>query len=215
MVVFTFVFGRLANMPSGGIPYSIMVLSGLLPWQLFANALTGTANSVIGNSHLIAKVYFPRMVIPLSASGLALVDFVIVLALFAVMAFGRGVLPSWPILLLPVFILLTLTLALGAGLWLTSLTVKYRDFRYIVPFVLQIGLFVSPVGFRAENYPNWHGLLVLNPLTGVIDAFRWSLFAGQSLDPLALGYAIVVAVVLLVSGTWYFKKTEREFADVI
>lgn len=216
MVVFTFVFGRLANMPSGGIPYSIMVLAGLLPWQLFANALTGAANSVVGNSHLIAKVYFPRLVIPLSASGLALVDFVIVLLMFAGMALARGVVPGWPVLLLPAFVLLTLVLALGAGLWLTSLTVKYRDFRYIVPFALQIGLFVSPVGFRAENYPNWHGLLVLNPLTGVIDGFRWCLLDGsQTLDLLALGYAIGLALLLLVSGIWYFRKTERQFADVI
>lgn len=216
MVVFTFVFGKLANMPSGGPPYSILVLAGLLPWQLFANALSGTANSVVGNSHLIAKVYFPRLVIPLSALGLAVVDFLIVFALFAVMALARGVVPGWPIVLLPVFVLLTLVLALGAGLWLTSLTVKYRDFRYIVPFALQIGLFVSPVGFRTENYPNWHGLLVLNPLTGVIDGFRWSLLDGsQTLDLLALGYSIVIALLLLLSGIWYFRKTERQFADVI
>jgi lipopolysaccharide transport system permease protein len=216
MVVFTFVFGKLANMPSGGPPYSIVVLAGLLPWQLFANALTGTANSVVGNSHLIAKVYFPRLVIPLSALGLALVDFLIVLGLFAVMALSRGVVPGWPVLLLPAFVLLALVLALGSGLWLTSLTVKYRDFRYIVPFALQIGLFVSPVGFRAENYPNWHGLLVLNPLTGVIDGFRWSLLSGrQTLDLLALGYSVAIALLLLLSGIWYFRKTERQFADVI
>lgn len=216
MVVFTFVFGRLANMPSGGVPYSLLVLAGLLPWQLFAAALIGTSNSVVGNSHLIAKVYFPRLVIPLSALGLALVDFAIVLVLFAVMAGFRGVLPGWPVLLLPAFIALALVLALGAGLWLTSLTVKYRDFRYLVPFLLQVGLFVSPIGFRAENYPNWHGLLVLNPMTGVIDGFRWCLLdASQTLDWIAIGYAVALAALLLVSGVWYFRKTERQFADVI
>jgi lipopolysaccharide transport system permease protein len=161
-------------------------------------------------------VYFPRLVIPLSALGLALVDFLIVLVLFSVMAPLRGVTPGWPVLLLPVFVLLALVLALGAGLWLTSLTVKYRDFRYIVPFALQLGLFVSPVGFRTENHPNWHGLLVLNPLTGVIDGFRWCLLDGsQRLDLLALTYSVVIALLLLLSGIWYFRKTERQFADVI
>ncbi len=216
MTIFTFVFGRLANMPSGGVPYPLLVLAGLLPWQLFSTALGGASNSVVGNSHLISKVYFPRLIVPLASLGVALVDFVIVLGLFLALALWFGTLPTWHWLVLPVFVLAALLLALGAGLWLTSLTVKYRDFRYIVPFMLQIGLFVSPVGFRTDHYPNWREVLALNPLTGVIDGFRWCLLGGnQQLDPLSLGYTAAMIAVLLFAGVRYFRKTEKQFSDVI
>lgn len=216
MTIFTFVFGRLANMPSGGVPYPLLVLAGLLPWQLFSTALGGASNSVVGNSHLISKVYFPRLIVPLASLGVALVDFVIVLGLFLALALWFGSLPTWHWLVLPVFVLAALLLALGAGLWLTSLTVKYRDFRYIVPFMLQIGLFVSPVGFRTDHYPNWREVLALNPLTGVIDGFRWCLLGGnQQLDPLSLGYTAAMIAVLLFAGVRYFRKTEKQFSDVI
>jgi lipopolysaccharide transport system permease protein len=214
--IFTFVFGRLANMPAGGVPYPLLVLAGLLPWQLFSNALGGTSNSVVGNSHLISKVYFPRLVVPLSALAVALVDFLIVLVLFVAVSLWFGVFPTWHWLILPVYILFVLLLALGAGLWLTSLTVRYRDFRYIMPFIMQVGVFVSPVGFRTDYYPNWRPLLALNPLTGIIDGFRWCLLgSNQLLDGLSLAYAAGVTVLLLMSGIWYFRKTERQFADVI
>ncbi len=216
MAIFSFVFGRLAGMPDGGAPYPLLVLAGLLPWQLFSTALTGASNSVVGNSHLISKVYFPRLIVPISSLGVALIDFVIVLALFVVVALWFGSLPTWHWLLLPLFIVNALVIALGAGLWLTSLTVKYRDFRFIVPFLMQVGLFVSPVGFRTDNLPNWRDLLALNPLTGVIDGFRWCLLGGrQQLDPLSMIFSVVVAFLLLAGGLWYFRRMERQFADVI
>lgn len=216
MAIFTLVFGRLAKMPDGGVPYPLLVLAGLLPWQLFSGALNGVSNSVVGNAHLVAKVYFPRLVVPISAVGVALVDFGIVLALFVAVSLWFGFVPTWTWLALPAFVALAVFLALGAGLWLSSLTVKYRDFRFIVPFLLQIGLFVSPVGFRTDYFPNWRGLLALNPLTGVIDGFRWALLGGrQVIDPLSMIYTGGMTVLLLVGGIWYFRRTERQFADVI
>lgn len=216
MVIFTFIFGRLAGMPAGGVPYPLLVLAGLLPWQLFSTGLSSASGSVVNNAHLISKVYFPRFLVPLAALGVALIDFLIVLALYLVVSIAFGLFPTWHYLLLPVFGLFVLILALGAGLWLTSLTVKFRDFRFIVPFLLQVGLFVSPVGFRTDHYPNWRDLLALNPLAGLIDGFRWCLLGGnQNLDLASLLYSAVVALVLLASGTWYFRKTERQFADVI
>lgn len=215
-VIFTVIFGRLASMPSGGDPYPLLVLAGLLPWQFFSNALTGSSGSLVGNANLISKVYFPRLVVPLSALGVAAVDFLIVLALYLGMScwFGRPPTLHW--LALPGLLLLTLTLALGAGLWLTALNVKFRDFRFLVPFLLQIGVFVSPVGFRTDYYPNWRELLALNPLTGVIDGFRWCLLNGsQDVQPLAIVWSAVVGLTLTVTGVWFFRRTERGFADII
>lgn len=215
-VIFTFVFGRLAQMPAGGVPYPLLVLAGLLPWQLFSNALGSAGNSVVGNASLVSKIYFPRLLVPLSSLAVALVDFVIVLALFLVASLAFGLVPGWRWLVLPGYLLLTLLLSLGAGLWLASLTVKYRDFRFIVPFLLQVGVLVSPVGFRTDFYPNWRALLALNPLTAAIDGFRWCLLGGnQTLDPLALAYSLFVAALLLLSGVRYFRRTERAFADII
>lgn len=215
-VIFTFVFGRLAQMPAGGVPYPLLVLAGLLPWQLFSNALGSAGNSVVGNASLVSKIYFPRLLVPLSSLAVALVDFVIVLALFLVASLAFGLAPGWRWLVLPGYLLLTLLLSLGAGLWLASLTVKYRDFRFIVPFLLQVGVLVSPVGFRTDFYPNWRALLALNPLTAAIDGFRWCLLGGnQILDPLALAYSLFVAALLLLSGVRYFRRTERAFADII
>ncbi len=216
MTIFTFVFGRLAGMPAGGVPYPLLVLAGLLPWQLFSTALTSASSSVVGNSHLISKVYFPRLIVPISSLGVALIDFLIVLALFLAASLWFKTIPTWHWFLLPFFIANALVLALGAGLWLTSLTVKYRDFRFIVPFMMQVGLFVSPVGFRTDNLPNWRELLALNPLTGVIDGFRWCLLGGrQQLDAATMIYSAVASLLLLVGGLWYFRRTERQFADVI
>lgn len=215
-VIFTVIFGRLAGMPDGGVPYPLLVLAGLLPWQFFAAALSGSSGSLVSNANLISKVYFPRLLVPLSALGVALVDFFIVLALFLSLSLWFGQIPTWHWLLLPAFLLLALALSLGAGLWLTALTVKYRDFRFIVPFLLQIGVFISPVGFRTDYYPNWRTFMAANPLTGVIDGFRWCLLGGaQDLQPLSVVVSIVVAIVAVVSGLWFFRKTERSFADII
>ena len=215
-VIFTVVFGKLAGMPDGGVPYPLLVLSGLIAWQLFSAALSGSSGSLVSNANLISKVYFPRLIVPLSALGVALIDFLIVLALFTAMALWFGYYPSWHWLVLPVFILLALATAFGAGLWLTALTVKFRDFRFITPFLIQIGLFVSPVGFRTDFYPSWQPLLSLNPMTGIINGFRWCLLnGGQAIEAGGLIRGIVVILLLNIVGIWYFRRTERSFADII
>jgi homopolymeric O-antigen transport system permease protein len=216
-VLLTFVFGKLAKMPAGNLPYPLLVLAGLLPWQLFSTAFSGAGNSLVGNSHLISKVYFPRLIVPLSALAVALVDMGILLVLSGPFAFFvGGIQPTWRLLLLPVFILAALLIALGAGLWITALTVKYRDFRFITPFLLQIGMFVTPVGYRTDFLPNWRNLLALNPLTGVVDGFRWSLLgADYSFYLPEFATSFVVALMLVVTGVWFFRRTERQFADVI
>ncbi len=216
LVVFTFVFGKLARMPSGEVPYPLLVMAGLLPWQLFANALSNASGSLVSNTHLISKVYFPRLVVPLSALAVALIDFLIVGVLYLALCAWWSFWPDWRVLLLPLFTLLGLFAALGAGLWLTALTVRFRDFRFIVPFLLQLGVFLSPVGFSTSTVPNWRVLFSLNPMVAVIDGFRWCLLRGSQpfyLPGLLLGLA--VTAVLLVTGLWYFRRTERSFADVI
>ena len=216
IAIFTFVFGRLAKMPSGGVPYILVVMSGQLGWQLFANAIGGASGSLVGSAHLISKIYFPRLVMPLSTLAVALVDFFIVLALFAGMSAWFGARPTWHVFLLPAFVILALLLALGAGLWLAALTVRFRDFRIVVPFVLQIGVFVTPVGYRTDYLPNWRELLALNPMTGVVEGFRWCLLAGdQAFYWPALAASLSWATVLGLTGVWYFRHMERSFADVI
>jgi len=215
-VLLTFVFGKLAKMPGGDVPYPFIVLCGLLPWQLFTSAFNGAGNSLVGNSHLISKVYFPRLVVPLSALAVSLVDFGIMLVLAVPLIAIFVGLPGWQILLLPLFVLLALMIALGAGLWITALTVRFRDFRFITPFILQIGMFVTPVGYRTDFLPNWRNWLALNPLSGVVDGVRWCLLGGRtSLYLPGLGLSIVIAILLLVTGVWYFRRTERQFADLI
>jgi lipopolysaccharide transport system permease protein len=216
MGIFSFVFGVLAGMGKGDARYPLIVMAGLLPWQLFAAAVSGSSGSLVSNAHLISKVFFPRLIVPLSALGVALVDFTVVLALYAAMAAWFGVMPGWQVLLLPVFGACALLIALGAGLWLSALTVRFRDFRIIVPFILQVGVFLSPIGYRTDVLPNWRDLLALNPMTGVIDGFRWCLLGGTA-DFYWRGFATsaVVGAVLLATGLWYFRRTERTFADVI
>jgi lipopolysaccharide transport system permease protein len=215
-VLLTFVFGKLTRMDNGGIPYALLVLSGLLPWQLFTGAFNGAGGSLVGNSHLISKVYFPRLVIPISALAVALVDFGIMLILALGFAAILGYYPGWQMILLPAFVLLALVIALGAGLWVTALTVKFRDFRFITPFILQIGVFVTPVGYRTDILPNWRDLLALNPLSAVVDGTRWCLLSGRTEIYLpGLACSIITAAVLLVTGVWYFRRTERQFADII
>jgi lipopolysaccharide transport system permease protein len=215
-VLLTFVFGKLAKMPDGGVPYPMLVLAGLLPWQLFSSAFSGAGNSLVGNSHLISKVYFPRLIVPLSALAVALVDLLILLVIAFPVSLLYGVMPTWRLLLLPVFILLALIIALGAGLWITALTVKYRDFRFITPFLLQIGLFATPVGYRTDFLPNWRELLSLNPLTGVVNGFRWCLLGSDmSIYESGLPASLLIAAIVLGTGLWFFRRTERQFADVI
>jgi len=215
-LLLTFVFGKLAGMPSGNVPYPLLVLCGLLPWQLFTAAFNGAGNSLVGNAHLISKVYFPRLIVPISSLGVALIDFGIMLLLTIPLVTIFVGLPGWQILLLPLFILLALVIAFGAGLWITALTVRFRDFRFITPFILQIGLFVTPVGYRTDNLPNWRELLALNPLSAVVDGMRWCLLGGRT-EIYAPGIvtSVITATILLVTGLWYFRRTERQFADII
>lgn len=216
MVIFTFVFGKLANMPNDNTPYPLVVLAGLLPWQLFSSAFSGASGSLLNNASLVSKVYFPRLIIPLSALAVALVDFAVVLALYSAAMLWFGVLPSWHVVFLPLFILLALLAAFGTGAWLTALTVQYRDFRFIAPFMLQVGVFLSPVGFRTDNMPNWRGLLALNPLTGVIDGFRWCLLGNSAtLDSNVTVTSVALIAILVFTGVSYFRRTEKLLADNI
>lgn len=214
--IFVFLFGNLAKMPDGGVAYPVLVLSGLMAWQLFAAALSGSSGSLVSNASLISKVYFPRLIVPLSSLGVALIDFTVVLALFLGVSAWFGYWPTWHWLVLPVFIVMTLAAAFGLGLWFTALTVKYRDFRFIVPFLLQIGIFVSPVGYRTDFFPNWRDLLALNPLTGIIDGFRWCLLGGtHTLSVVGLLLSLTIISLIIAGGLWFFRRTERQFADVI
>lgn len=216
MGIFSFVFGVLAGMGRGDPSYPLVVMAGVLPWQLFSAALTGASASLVANAHLVSKVYFPRLIVPLSTLGVALVDFVVALALYAGMAAWFGAAPGWRVLLLPAFTGCALLIALGAGLWLSALTVRYRDFRFVVPFLLQVGVFLSPVGFRTDVLPNWRDLLALNPMTGVIEGFRWCLLdTGAGFYWPGFVTSMAVGLFLLGSGLWFFRRTERGFADVI
>jgi lipopolysaccharide transport system permease protein len=218
MVVFTIVFGQLAKLPSeGGAPYPILVFSAMLPWQFFANSLSECSNSLIVNANLLSKVYFPRLVVPTSAVVVSFVDFMISgIILLGLMAWYNFV-PSWRILTLPLFIGVAFAASMGSGLWLASLNVQYRDFRYIVPFIVQFGLYISPVGFSSSIVPEkWRWLYSLNPMVGVIDGFRWAIMGGESQLYLP-GFILSLAIVgiMLISGIWYFRKMERTFADII
>jgi lipopolysaccharide transport system permease protein len=213
--IFTFVFGRLAKMPSGGMPYPLVVMSAQISWQLFANALSNSSGSLLGNAHLISKVYFPRIVLPFSALVVALIDFLIVFCVYLAMTAWFGVAPTVRWFALPLLVLATLLPALGMGLWLSALTVRFRDFRFIVPFILQIGAFVTPVGYRTDFFPNWQDLLALNPMTGVVESFRWCLLGGTDFLWKEFIVSMVISTVLLATGSWYFRSTERSFADII
>ena len=217
MVVLTIVFGKLAKLPSEGVPYPILVFSAMLPWQFFANALSESSNSLIDNANLISKVYFPRLIIPTSSVIVSFVDFllsgIILLGLMAWYDFW----PTWRVLVLPLLILMAFAVAMGAGLWIAAMNVKYRDFRYIVPFIVQFGLYISPVGFSSSVVPeNWRLLYSLNPMVGVIDGFRWAIL-GKDIVFYLPGFLLSLSLVALLfaGGLWYFRKTERTFADVI
>lgn len=218
MVVFTFVFNRIAGLRAPeSVPYPLLVFGAMLPWQFFATALGEASNSLIGNANLISKVYFPRLIVPAGSVITSLVDFLITLGLMALLMAYYGYAPDWRLLALPFFMALAFGAAFGAGLWLCALNVKYRDFRYIVPFIVQFGLFISPVGFSSGAVPSrWRLLYSLNPMVGIIDGFRWSLLRGETpLDLGALGIALAIIATLLFGGVYYFRRTEKGFADII
>lgn len=218
MVVFTMIFGRVAGLPSEGrAPYALMVFAAMLPWTLFASSLSEASNSLISNASLISKVYFPRMIVPSASMVTALVDFLIsIIILAGLMVFYRYA-PGWQILLLPLLTLLALLTSLGPSLWITALNVKYRDFRYIIPFVVQFGLYVSPVGFSSSVIPEqWRLLYSLNPMVGVIDGFRWCILGGES--PIywpGFALSLVIVIFFLWLGISQFRKMEKNFADII
>ncbi len=217
MLVFTVVFGKLAKLPSNGVPYPIMVYAAMLPWQFFANSLSESSNSLIDNSNLLSKVYFPRLIVPAGAVIVSLLDFFISLIILCVIMTWYGFLPDIRILLLPIFLCMALLTAFGAGLWLSALNVKYRDFRYVVPFLVQAGLFISPVGFSSAIVPQqWRFLYFLNPMVGVIDGFRWAIL-GNSFPiywPGLFASALLTAL-MFIGGVIYFRNMERSFADVV
>lgn len=218
MLIFTFVFSRVAKLPApSAVPYALLVLAAMLPWQFFATALSESSNSLIGNANLISKVYFPRLIVPAGSVITSFVDFLITLGLMAAVMAWFQFAPDWRLAALPFFMLLAFGASFGAGLWLCALNVEYRDFRYIVPFIVQFGLYVSPVGFSSSIVPEKLRLIYsLNPMVGVIEGFRWSLLRGQSpLDPMPVLLSCALVIILCATGIWYFRKMERTFADVI
>jgi len=217
IVIFTIVFGRFAHVPSGPIPYPVLALAGLLAWQLFSTAFSESSSSVVGNAQLVSKIYFPRLIMPVSAIVTALADFFVALAMLAVLMAWYRVPVSASVIWLPLFILLCLVIALGSGIWFAALYVRYRDIRHVIPFIVQLGLYISPVGFPSSVVPErWRFLYSLNPMVGVIDGFRWSLFGGRNPIYLpGLAISIVLSILILIGGAYYFRNTERLFADII
>ena len=218
VVVFTLVFNRIAKLEApAGVPYALFVSAAMMPWQFFASALSEASGSLLNNSSLISKIYFPRLIVPAGSVITSLVDFLITLVMLALLMLWYGFLPDWRVLTLPLFMLLAFLAAFGAGLLLCALNVKYRDFRYVVPFIVQFGVYLSPVGFSSEKVPTYlRWLYDLNPMVGVLEGFRWACLRGAV--PLEVGTlvsSLTVTIALCVFGIWYFRKTEKTFADVI
>ena len=217
MLVFTLVFSKLAKLPSEGVPYPILVFAALLPWQFFSSAFSGAGDSLISNAGMISKVYFPRLVVPASAVIVSFADFLISGIILVGLMIWYGFAPNLRMLALPLFIFVAFAAAMGAGLWIAALNVKYRDFRIIVPFVVQFGLYISPVGFSSNIVPEkWRLLYSINPMVGVIDGFRWAILGGNTqLYWLGFFLSLSLVLVILITGIYYFRKTEKTFADVI
>ncbi len=218
MMVFTIIFGKVAKLPSdGNTPYALMVFAGLLPWQMFATALADASNSLVSNQHLISKVYFPRMIVPSATIVVAFVDFAISFAILCAMMVYFQFVPGWQILLMPVFILIGVLASLGPALWVTSLNVQYRDFRYVIPFIVQFGLYISPVGFSSNVVAeHWRIFYSMNPMVGVIDGFRWCVLGGESqIYWPGFGLSLLVILFFILFGIRKFREMERSFADYI
>ena len=218
MVVFTVIFGRLAKLPTeGDAPYAVLVFAGMLPWQFFSTALSSCSDSLIANSNLLTKVYFPRLIVPAAAVITSFVDFLISFVILAGLMLWYQWWPSWRLLTLPLWVAVAFAASMGAGLWLASLNVKYRDFRYVVPFLVQFGLYVSPVGFSSAIVPaKWQLLYALNPMVGVIEGFRWAIIGqGALINPFWLCLSIVITALLVITGVRFFRRMEKGFADVI
>jgi lipopolysaccharide transport system permease protein len=216
LAALTFVFGKLAGMPSAGGSYPALVFAGMLPWQFFATAFAESGNSLVANAGMVSKVYFPRLVVPASSVITGLVDFLISAAMLGILLVFLRHRPGPELALLPLFILLAFAAALGAGIWVSALMVQYRDFRFIVPFVVQFGLYVSPVGFTSKVVPEeWRAVYALNPMVGVIDGFRWTILGHEPPPAGELLVSVVMVAALLWSGILFFRRMERTFADVV
>lgn len=218
MIVFSIIFGRIAKLPSDGTPYPIFTYVALLPWTYFTGALSSTSSSLVGNMGLLQKVYFPRLILPLSSICMGLVDFAVsFLVLIGLMIYYHDAVHlTWGVALLPFFLLLAMMVALAFGLWLSALMVKFRDIQYMVPFLTQIWMYLSPVAYTATLIPpKWQVLYALNPMTGVINGFRWALLGKTDPDWMSLGISVAVTLVILVSGLYFFRMTERTMVDVI
>lgn len=216
MLAMTFV-GKIGKLPTGGTPYALFYFCGLLPWQFFSTAMSESGNSLITNANLVSKIYFPRLVVPASTVIVGFVDFLISAAFLVLLMAWYHVVPPSQIVFIPLFVLLIFAVSMGAGLWIAALTVKYRDFRFVVPFIVQFGMFVSGVFMTASHVPkHWRLAYSVNPLVGIIDGFRWCILGGQcTVHPAELILSAVVTSLLVASGLWYFRKTERSFADII
>lgn len=218
MIIFTVVFGIIAKLPSeGNVPYSLLVFAGMLPWTFFSMALSDASNSLITNANLLSKVYFPRLIVPVSAVVVASVDFLISFAILVCMMVYFQFAPGWQMLLLPFFIVLAFLASLGPSLWIAALNVKYRDFRYLIPFIVQFGLYISPVGFSSSAIPHrWRLLYSLNPIVGIIDGFRWCILRGETEVYIpGLVASLVVTAMFLWIGVKQFRRMENTFADLI
>lgn len=216
MLIFSLFFGRLAKIPSDGIPYSVFALAGLVPWTFFANGITQSANSLVSSANLITKVYFPRMIVPLAAILSGLVDFFVGLVLLVVYMGFKGFTPSLTVLWFPVFLFLALVTATGVGLWLSALNVEYRDVRYVVPFLTQVWMFATPIAYPSSLLKDpWHTVYGLNPMVGVVEGFRWALVGAGNPPGAMLWVSAVTAFLLLITGAMYFRRMERTFADVV
>ena len=222
MIILTFIFGKLAGMHSGGLPYAVMVFAGMLPWQFFSSSMSEASNSLIANAPMLSKIYFPRIIIPTSAIIVSFVDFLISSVLLGGLMLIYSVVPNWQVVMLPLFALLGLFASLGIGLWLAALNVKYRDFRYVVPFIVQLGVYVTPVPYTSEVVRQKFGQVAydfycLNPMVGVINGFRWCIGgnAHVPLDGISILVSVVMVAALLLSGLWYFRSTEENFVDII
>jgi len=217
MIIFVVIFGKIAKLPSEGVPYPIFVFAAMLPWTFFSSAFADASNSLIGNANLISKVYFPRLIIPAAAVIVAGVDFLISFVLLIILMLWYQYIPDWHILTLPFFLLLAFLAALGSGLFIAALNVRYRDFRFVIPFIVQLGLYISPVGFSTTIIPEKYQLLYyLNPMVAVIDGFRWAISGGKTtFNMTELTVSIIMIIILCILGILYFRKTEKIFADVI
>ncbi|MFQ6030357.1 MAG: ABC transporter permease [Dehalococcoidia bacterium] len=216
MVVFSIFFGKLANIPSDGLPYPLFTFVALLPWQLFSYSLSTASQSTVGQSALITKIYCPRLIIPVSSILGGLVDFVVAFGVLVIMMFAYSEIPAWRIVFLPGFIIMALATALGVGLWLAALNVHYRDVRYTLPFLTQFWLFISPVAYPASMVPGkWQWIYGVNPMAGVVEGFRWAILGNAPAPGIMLFISIAVTVVILISGVYYFRRMDRTFADVV